>query len=216
MYQQYFDQARQALSYLPAAELEELLNNDEKLEERVNEVLKVLDREKEVILAENRSIAEENVNKEPEIIERKSRISELLEQGKSLCLKVQENLTEMKEKKGDKTPDTVLALLRTATAESEESSESIAAKFQHSEITIDEYLESFMNERKKMHARKLKSDKMQELIQKKAQNIPMGLRYPGSTPQPNPNVYPPRPGSGIPYPAMPFSMPMPPQPFSRF
>lgn len=214
MFQQYFDQAKSAISYLPTAELEELLNNDEKLEERVNEVLKVLDREKEKILAENRSVAEENVNKEPEIIERKSRISELLEQGKTLCLTVQEQLTEMKDKKGDKTPDTVLTLLRTAAAESEENSESLATKFQHSEIPIEEFLEQFTNERKLMHTRKLKSEKMQELIQKKPQsNIPFGLRYPG-IPQPATNVYPPRP-TGVPgYP--PFSMPMPPQHYPHF
>lgn len=213
MFQQYFDQAKTAISYLPAAELEELLNNDEKLEERVNEVLKILDREKEKILAENRSVAEENVNKEPEIIERKSRISELLEQGKTLCLTVQEHLTEMKDKKGDKTPDTVLTLLRTAAAESEENSESLAAKFQHSEIPIDEFMEQFTNERKLMHTRKLKSEKMQELIQKKAQSVPFGLRFPG-IPQPASNVYPPRPPTGAPYP--PFSMPMPPQHYPHF
>lgn len=214
MFQQYFDQAKAAISYLPTAELEELLNNDEKLEERVNEVLKILDREKEKILTENRSVAEENVNKEPEIIERKSRISELLEQGKTLCLQVQEHLTELKEKKGDKTPDTVLTLLRAAAAESEENSESIATKFQHSDITIDEYLEQFMNERKLMHARKLKSEKMQEIIQKKAQSsVPFGLRFPG-IPQPASNVYPPRPGGGVPYP--PYSMPMPTQNYPHF
>lgn len=214
MYQQYFDQAKTTISYLPAAELEELLNNDEKLEERVNEVLKILDREKEKILTENRSVAEENVNKEPEIIERKSRTSELLEQGKALCLTVQEHLTEMKEKKGDKSPDTVLTLLRTAAAESEEKSESIATKFQHSEIPIDEFLEQFTSERKLMHTRKLKSEKMQELIQRKTQsNIPFGLRYPGMPQQPS-NVYPPRP-MGVPsYP--PFSMPMPPQHYPHF
>lgn len=175
----------------------------------------MLDREKEVILSENRSIAEENVNKEPEIIERKSRISEHLEQGKTLCLSVQEQLTELKGKKGDKTPDTVLTLLRTAAAESEENSESLATKFQHSEITIEEYLEQFMHERKLMHARKMKSEKMQELIQKKAQNFPMGLRFGGI---PQPSMYPPRPlpnMGGVPYPPYPpTSMPM--QPYPHF
>lgn len=217
MYQQYLDQARTAISYLPNAELESLLNDDEKLEERVNEVLKVLDREKEKILSENRSVAEENVNKEPEIIERKSRISELLEQGKTLCLQVQEQLTELKEKKGDTTPDTVLTLLRAAAAESEDNSESIASKLQHSDITIEEFLEQFMNARKLMHARKLKSEKMQEIIQKKPQqsSSSFGLRFPGMPSQPPPpsNVYPPRPNV-TPYP--PFAMPMPPQHYPHF
>lgn len=174
-----------------------------------------MDREKEVILAENRRIAEENVNKEPEIIERKSRISEHVEQGKSLCLSIQEQLTELKGKKGDKTPDTVLTLLRTAAAESEENSENIASKFQHSEITIDEYLEQFMSERKSMHARKMKSEKMQEIIQKKSQNVPMGMRFAGYPP-PASAMYPPRPFSGgAPFPPYPPTG-MPTQPFPHF
>lgn len=210
MYQQHFDQAKTAISYLTTDELKELLDNDEKLEERVNEVLKVLEREKQVIITENRSIAEENVNKEPEIIERKSRIGELSEHGKTLCLQIQEALEEMKQKKGDKTPDTVLALLRTAAAESEENSEGIAEKFQHSEITIDEYLETFTSVRKLMHARKMKTEKMMEIIRKQAQNIPTGLPwYPGAA-QPAPNFYPPRP-MGTPYPPS-GGMPMPPYP----
>lgn len=40
-------------------------------------------------------MAEANVNKEPEIIERKGRISELSEEGKALCESVQEKLAEL-------------------------------------------------------------------------------------------------------------------------
>lgn len=54
--------------------------------------LKILDQEKQVLITQNRNIAEENVNKEPEIIERRSCISELSEQGKILCAGVQEKL----------------------------------------------------------------------------------------------------------------------------
>lgn len=56
--------------------------------------LKSLDQEKEVLITDNRNLAEENVNKEPEIVERKGRISELSEQGKALCTSVQEKLAE--------------------------------------------------------------------------------------------------------------------------
>lgn len=57
--------------------------------------LKGLDQEKEVLIAENRTLAEENVNKEPEIIELKSRISELSDEGKTLCTSIQEKLTQL-------------------------------------------------------------------------------------------------------------------------
>lgn len=48
-----------------------------------------------MIITENRNLAEANVNKEPEIIERKGRISELSEEGKALCESVQEKLAEL-------------------------------------------------------------------------------------------------------------------------
>lgn len=60
-----------------------------------NYQLRPLNEEKEVIITENRTLAEDNVNKEPEIIERKSRVSELSEQGKTLCENVQEKLSDL-------------------------------------------------------------------------------------------------------------------------
>lgn len=57
--------------------------------------LKILDQQKQVIIEQNRNFAEENMNKEPELIERKSRISELSEQGKSFCQNIQEQLNEL-------------------------------------------------------------------------------------------------------------------------
>lgn len=40
MYQQYLNQAKAALDYLSSDELKELLNDDDKLEERVNDVVR--------------------------------------------------------------------------------------------------------------------------------------------------------------------------------
>lgn len=42
MYQQYLSQALSSVSGLSSDDLKELLNDDEKLEERVNEVVRVL------------------------------------------------------------------------------------------------------------------------------------------------------------------------------
>lgn len=39
MYQQYMNQAQASIAYLSTDELKELINDDEKLEERVNEVV---------------------------------------------------------------------------------------------------------------------------------------------------------------------------------
>lgn len=55
----------------------------------------ILEQDKRIIFAQNRKIAEENVNREPEIIERKTRISELSERGKTLCSSVQSKLKDL-------------------------------------------------------------------------------------------------------------------------
>lgn len=60
--------------------------------------------------------------------------------------------------------DTIQALLETSAAETEEDSEKIVRQFLDKDITVDIFLESFMDSRKLMHLRKFKADKMRELI----------------------------------------------------
>lgn len=59
--------------------------------------MKGLEEEKERMLASNCALAQENVDKEPEIIEKKSRISDLAAEGTELCSAVQEKLNLLSE-----------------------------------------------------------------------------------------------------------------------
>lgn len=132
-------------------------------------------------------------------------------------------------KKTDNTPDTALALLQTKAAESEESSEKAATKFQEKEITIEEFLEQFQSTRKEMHLRKLKIEKMIELMRQQPSinrngapypnpnQIPSGLPYSRPAPgYPPSNFYPPPMSGPAPqYPPGPYGMPMPNQMFQR-
>lgn len=98
------------------------------------------------------------------------------------------------------TIDTALDLLETAAAEIEEQSESIAGKFLAGDIEVDEFLEQFLAQRKLMHLRKVKVDKLKELIRKSHSSggpgYPIASNFPGIAP-------------AIPYPTGPVSMPMP-------
>lgn len=213
MYQQYMNQAQASLAYLSSDDLKDLLNDDTKLEERVNDVLNALESEKNVILTKNRSIAEENLTKEPDLIERRGRINDLSTEGKELCLAVQEKLAQIRSKSGEMSQDTALALLQTAAAECEEESDQIVKQLMDKELAIDAFLDSFMTSRKTMHLRKLKADKMVELVrQSKLQNSMGGGHQPytGFYPaQPSSVPYPPA-GGNVPYPMGPMMhMPMP-------
>lgn len=125
-------------------------------------------------------------------------------------------------KKGDRTPETALALLQTAATESETKSDDIVTKFQDREMTVDEFLDQFMTARKEMHMRKLKSEKMLELIRQQQANNNRNIQpnmpsypRPGSIYPPPTNMYP-SPSSGVPYPSGPYGMPMPNQMFRPY
>ncbi|XP_076245810.1 vacuolar protein sorting 37B [Calliopsis andreniformis] len=191
------------LSHLTNDELKELLNNDGKFEDIVKDIkqFKDLETEKEMLMVSNRSLAEFNLSKQPELQDGKQMIKELSETGNRLCISVKEKLDELKEKSGEMTTDTALDLLQTAAAEIEEESESIAEKFLAGDIEVDEFLEQFLSRRKLMHLRKVKVDKLKELIRKARSSIggpgyPIATNFPGIAPS-------------IPYPTGPVSMPMP-------
>lgn len=64
----------------------------------------------------------------------------------------------------------MLDILKATAAESEEKSDQIAENFLDRGLTIDEFLEQFKSSRTEMHLRKLKADKMQELLRAGVRN----------------------------------------------
>lgn len=95
--------------------------------------------------------------------------------------------------------DTTLALLEASSAESEENSEKIAQDFLAGEIDIDKFLEDFSKERTIMHLRKVKIDKMSELI-KELQNPKPNALFGNNQPRLPYPQYP--PSMGMPMPGM--------------
>ncbi|XP_055685237.1 vacuolar protein sorting-associated protein 37B [Lutzomyia longipalpis] len=193
----YMSQISQLLTYMSSDELKDLLNSDDKIDDRVNDATKSLEKEKEEIMLENRLKAEENLGREPHLIELRGRVNDLSQEGKSLYETVEQKLSEIKSKSGSMSQDTALALLQTAAAESEEESEGIVKQFMDNEINVDSFLEAFQAARKTMHLRKLKADKMSDLMRNSGPNT-AGFGYPG---------YP--VAGSVPYPTGPMPMPMP-------
>ncbi|XP_043268346.1 vacuolar protein sorting-associated protein 37B-like [Venturia canescens] len=193
------------LNHLNNDELKELLNDDAKFEDLVKDAkqFKDLETEKEMLMASNRSLAEFNLAKQPELEEGKKELKELGEQGSELCISVQKKLEELKEKSGSMSVDHALELLQAGAAEIEEESEKLAEKFIAGDVEVEEFLDQFMTMRKLMHHRKVKVDKMRELRRKSVgypsaigPGYPLASNYPGM-------------GSGLPYPTNQLSMPMP-------
>lgn len=107
-------------------------------------------------------------------------------------------------------PESVLARLQASAAESEEKSDQLAEGFFENNIPTDEFLEQFKVSRAEMHLRKLKAEKMQELLRQTS-------RQSGGPGMYQSNFYGPGPGTS-PYPNIPsmqFPMPMPAPPMMR-
>lgn len=107
------------------------------------------------------------------------------------------------------TTETALALLQAAAAEMEEESEKIAMEFLDNTLDIEEFLQKFTDSRKIMHLRKVKADKLSELIQRRPpmSSVPNYVNAPPVTL--NSNYFPSVPlANPTPYPAYP-SIPMP-------
>ncbi|XP_055853183.1 vacuolar protein sorting-associated protein 37C [Episyrphus balteatus] len=203
MYQEYLNHLHVSIAPLSSDELKDLLNDDDKLDEKVDEVLETLRAQKESLLTDNRSRAESNIEKEPILIELRGKVNELLEEGKTRCASVQDKISQIKTKSGNVSIETALALLQTAAAESEEESEKLVKDFIENDLGLEGFLEAFLTSRKKMHLRKFKAEKMSELMRPQNQRNSMYNNLPSTGFYPQAHTQ-----SQVPYPLGPM-MPMP-------
>ncbi|XP_021925725.1 vacuolar protein sorting-associated protein 37B isoform X2 [Zootermopsis nevadensis] len=127
-------------------------------------MIKDFEAEKEMLMARNRSLAEFNLSKEPQLAKGKQCLQVLSETGATLCQRIENKVSLHKQQSSDTTAETTLALLQTAAAESEEESEAIAEKFLEGNLEIDSFLEQFTARRKLTHLRRVKADKMAEIL----------------------------------------------------
>ncbi|XP_059487416.1 vacuolar protein sorting-associated protein 37B-like isoform X1 [Neocloeon triangulifer] len=189
------------LAHLNVDELKDIVNNDGKFEDLLKDLKqnKSHESEKELLLASNRSLADFNLTYEPKLREGKERFLKLSERAQELCQSVQAKSAELAQKSGNMSLDSALDILKAAAAESEEESDALAEQYMSSEIELDPFIDQFLVQRKQMHLRRVKADKMAEILASPLESnpppIPARLPYPlQSTPYPvsNNNMpYPP-------------------------
>lgn len=204
-------------STLNNSELKEFLDDDVKFDTFLRDQKQVkgldeLETEKEVVLVSNRSLAEFNLSRQNELSEGKCQLQQLSEEGQKILERIESLASELKTKSGTSNAETVLALLQTAAAEMEEESEKVAERFLEGDIDVDSFLDQFQTKRKLMHLRRVKADKMSDLLTKKVPSQgPVGVAAPYPTfPSGGVPYYPPAPPvGGAPYPTGAFNMPVP-------
>lgn len=161
-----YNEALDFLSHLEIEELQTLLNDDKYCDNIVKDLkqLKEMEYNKEMQMASIRSLAEFNLARQPQLTKGKQRIQELSEEGEIIYKKVEARFEELLNH--DKI-QTTLNKLQTARADIEEESETVVAKFLDGDIDVEDFLQQFFSRRKLMHLRRIKADKMADMVKKK-------------------------------------------------
>uniref|UniRef100_A0A3B4ZDR7 Vacuolar protein sorting-associated protein 37D-like n=1 Tax=Stegastes partitus TaxID=144197 RepID=A0A3B4ZDR7_9TELE len=155
---------------LSTGELQELLQNDDKMDQiiRLNEKFQDLQVDRETLLTSNRSLAEESLARRPRLNNGKLQLAEKYRELSNLattCWEKQSQLAHVQKH----SLQTAQNLLQEEVARAEEHSEELLEKFMEGNISLDEFLDSFQSSRKTYHIRRAQAEKMQEVAQAKKQ-----------------------------------------------
>ncbi|KAH7960109.1 hypothetical protein HPB49_017024 [Dermacentor silvarum] len=196
--------------HLNTEELQKLLNDDDRVDSMVKDLQQVknAENEREMLLASNKSLADFNLSREPKLRQSRQQLKELYEQAQELMAEVEQNKKTLDSLGGQSSLETTLALLQTSAAEAEEESEKIASSFLDGERTVESFLEEFVEARKLAHLRRVKAEKMTELLTCRLPR-PMGGSMPSRPAPPAPGYPLASVGPMPPYPTTHYPMPMP-------
>ncbi|XP_063930188.1 vacuolar protein sorting-associated protein 37B [Zophobas morio] len=199
------------LTNLSNDELDKIMNDDEQIENILagldQSYLKEIESKKEKLLSDNSTLAEDNLSREPELVEGREKLQQLSEEAEELSKKVEEKVKQLKGKTGDMSLETSLALLQTAASEMEEETDKLVKKFLDNEVELESFLEEFLSKRKIVHLRLIKAEKLSKILSRD----PSLDTYMNAPPvNINTNYFPGVPApQGVPYPIGPIGMPMP-------
>ncbi|MGH0167490.1 UNVERIFIED_CONTAM: hypothetical protein FKN15_062605 [Acipenser sinensis] len=155
-------------SSLTLAQLNELLDDDEKLSNMIQEMDEVQNVKltKEMTLASNHSLAEQNLLHQPKLDCLKVQVTKKYCQLQELFEKYQMRKTTLDHQSSRGSIDTLLALLQAEGAKIEEETENMAETFLEGESSLDSFIDEYRSKRKLAHLRRVKIDKLREMVLK--------------------------------------------------
>lgn len=147
-------------------ELTKLMEDETKLNEVImdDDRLKKRKLDREMVLAENRSIADDNLGKEPQLLHMKNDLGNKYNKLRELHEIYQMNRGKMASLSKEDNLDAMLAVLQAKLAETEENTEALAERLYSKGIGAEDFVSEFKQIRKAAHTRRAKIDKMRELI----------------------------------------------------
>nr|XP_006634218.1 PREDICTED: vacuolar protein sorting-associated protein 37C [Lepisosteus oculatus]XP_015209415.1 PREDICTED: vacuolar protein sorting-associated protein 37C [Lepisosteus oculatus]XP_015209416.1 PREDICTED: vacuolar protein sorting-associated protein 37C [Lepisosteus oculatus]XP_015209417.1 PREDICTED: vacuolar protein sorting-associated protein 37C [Lepisosteus oculatus]XP_015209418.1 PREDICTED: vacuolar protein sorting-associated protein 37C [Lepisosteus oculatus] len=157
------------LRELSHAELQALLDNQEKLESLVLESDEVqsIQLEREMCLASNRSLAERNLELRPRLEEGRERLGERYRELRELHDRYRGCCQERDNKLSQFSPELVFLKLEAEGATVETESEALADQFLEGQLALDSFLDQFHSKRCLAHSRRVRIEKLQDILRQK-------------------------------------------------
>ncbi|XP_004683448.2 PREDICTED: vacuolar protein sorting-associated protein 37C [Condylura cristata] len=188
------------------AELEEMQNDPETIDRLAQEAPEVQDLqlEREMALATNRSLAEQNLEFQGPLEISRSNLSDKYQELRKLVERCQEQKAKLEKFSSAMQPGTLLDLLQIEGMKIEEESEAMAEKFLEGEVPLETFLETFSSMRMLSHLRRVRVEKLQEVMRRPrvSQDTPAGPTAHGPLPPaPFPVLPQPYPAYGPHYPS---------------
>lgn len=154
------------LNNLSKEELEELMSNEDKINEIVcdQEKVKKIKLDIELIQAENRSLADHTIEKEPLLDDLRNTLTTKYDNIRQFKEIFQVNQAKLESLQKNVNLEAMLNVLQAKCAMSEEKAEETAEKFYDGSIGLSEFMEEFKEKKTEAHLRNIKADKMRELV----------------------------------------------------
>lgn len=169
-----------------------MLDDEEKLEQMAQEMdeVQTVQLNKEMILASNRSIAEANLLYQPQLDSLKAALAQKYQELQALFEAHQIKKTQLDQQSSNASLETLLALLQTEGAKIEEETENMAETFLSGEVALDSFIDEYQSKRKLAHLRRVKIEKLQEMVMKTQRLPPAQLSVPPRLPEMTPAAQP--------------------------
>lgn len=154
------------LQHLNKGELQNILDNEDKLMEIINDLqqVKEIQTDREMLLANNKSVADYNLKLQPRFDELKRKLATAYEEANRLKETLAKDKSQLDMKRGKYSLETIVDIMKTAAAVSEEESEELADKFCDKQISVEDFLDTYIKKRTVAHLQQVKAQKMSELI----------------------------------------------------
>uniref|UniRef100_H3DKA7 VPS37C subunit of ESCRT-I n=1 Tax=Tetraodon nigroviridis TaxID=99883 RepID=H3DKA7_TETNG len=181
------------LQDLSQSELQELLDNPERVDSMAleSDEIQNIQLEREMALASNRSLAEQNLDMKPRLESQKEVLVERYSQLQSVRENYLKHCSLRDGMAGQVSPEALLSRLQTEGGKTEAESETLADEYLEGSLPLDSFLDQFLSLRSLAHKRRVRIERLQEMLRQKCEGNPNAMtsstsitQDPSSTPAP--------------------------------